>query len=81
MDRAAATLPHLDDHAADAEQRLLEHLLHDHGRARHELDGLPLGAIHELEHFDQSLGLLDVHHSHAAPDLDETGYPHHVRVA
>jgi hypothetical protein len=41
------------------------HLLHDHHRAAHELTGLPLDAVHELEHFDVTVGLLHLDHSHA----------------
>jgi hypothetical protein len=41
-----------------------DHLIYDHGRPLHEIAGLPLRAVHELEHFDESLGLLALHHSH-----------------
>jgi hypothetical protein len=37
---------------------------HDHGRPPHEITGLPLRAVHELEHFDDTMGLLDLHHRH-----------------
>jgi hypothetical protein len=47
-------------------ERLDDHLVHDHGRLLHEITGLPLPAVHELEHFDESLGLLALHHSHTA---------------
>ena len=47
----------------DAEQ-LDEHLIHDHGRPPHEITGLPLRAVHELEHFDDAMGLLDLRHRH-----------------
>jgi len=47
-------------------ERLQHHLVHDHGRAAHEIAGLPLGAVHQLEHFDDTMGLLDLHHRHAA---------------
>jgi hypothetical protein len=49
--------------AADA---LREHLVTVHGRPPHELGDLPLGAVHELEHFDVSMGLLELHHVHGA---------------
>src|SRR6478609_3279677 len=42
--------------AVDAE-RLYDHLVDDHGRAPHEILGLPLDAVHELEHFDVEMGL------------------------
>ena len=53
------------DAYADA-QRLADHLLRDHGRLPHEIAGLPLDAIHDLEHFDESLGLLHLRHRHQA---------------
>jgi hypothetical protein len=43
---------------------LRDHLVRDHGRASHEIDGLPLGAVHRLEHIDQTMGLLDLNHRH-----------------
>ncbi|MGH8970367.1 MAG: hypothetical protein ACRDV1_10510 [Actinomycetes bacterium] len=46
------------------EHLLHEHMVHDHGRAAHEIAGLPLTAVHELEHFDETLGLLDLRHRH-----------------
>lgn len=52
-----------DQEPVDAE-RLDEHLIHDHGRPPHEITGLPLRAVHELEHFDDTMGLLDLHHRH-----------------
>ena len=45
-------------------ERLRAHLLHDHRRASHELAGLPLDAVHELEHFDVAAGLLHLDHVH-----------------
>ena len=53
-----------DQEPADAQQ-LDDHLIHDHGRAPHEITGLPLHAIHDLEHFDEAIGLLKLHHRHA----------------
>jgi hypothetical protein len=50
--------------AVDAD-RLLDHLVHDHGRAEHELREMPLDAIHQLEHFDGEHGLLALDHHHA----------------
>ncbi len=50
---------------------LHDHLTHDHGRARHEIAGLPFAAVHRLEHFDQNLGLLHLNHRH--PTEDPTG--------
>jgi hypothetical protein len=40
------------------------HLVDDHGRRTDELTGLPLRALHELEHIEESMGLLDLAHSH-----------------
>jgi hypothetical protein len=54
----------LRDHEPVDAQRLDDHLIHDHGRAPHEITGLPLHAIHDLEHFDDAMGLLDLHHRH-----------------
>ncbi len=53
-----------EDHV-DAE-RLGDHLVHYHGRRPQEIAGLPLRALHELEHIEESMGLLDLQHSHAA---------------
>ena len=44
---------------------LHHHLTHDHGRAVREIAGVPLGSVHHLEHFDQSIGLLHLDHQHA----------------
>ena len=44
---------------------LLSHLIHDHGRAGHEIAGIPLAHLHELEHLEDNLGLLDLQHQHA----------------
>jgi hypothetical protein len=52
-----------DPQPVEAESLRL-HLVRDHGRAPHEIAGLPLGHVHELEHFDQTMGLLTLHHSH-----------------
>jgi hypothetical protein len=52
-----------DQGSADAEW-LVEHLVHDHDRLPHEIDGLPLRAVHDLEHFEDTIGLLDLHHRH-----------------
>jgi hypothetical protein len=48
---------------AEAE-RLRYHLIHDHGRAPHEIAGLPLADVHGLEHFDDAMGLLHLQHRH-----------------
>ena len=45
-------------------ERLDEHLIHDHGRTAHEIARLPLAAVHQLEHFDETMGLLDLRHRH-----------------
>ncbi|MGZ4615972.1 MAG: hypothetical protein ACXV4A_10440 [Actinomycetes bacterium] len=47
---------------------LHDHLIREHGRARHEIAGLPLAAVHRLEHVDQTIGLLDLSHSHPSDD-------------
>jgi hypothetical protein len=54
-----------DQQPVDAEW-LVEHLVHDHDRLPREIAGLPLRALHDLEHFEQSFGLLDLHHRHRA---------------
>jgi len=46
--------------------RLHTHLRYEHHRSWHELAGLPLDAVHELEHFDVTIGLLHLDHTHAA---------------
>ena len=46
------------------DELLRDHLLHDHSRVAHELAGLPLASVHELEHFDETLGLLRLRHQH-----------------
>jgi hypothetical protein len=51
---------------ADETDGLRDHLIDDHGRAAHELTGLPLSAVHELEHFDEAAGLLRLQHRHRA---------------
>jgi hypothetical protein len=53
----------IDQKPVEAEW-LDEHLIHDHGRLPHEITGLPLRAVHDLEHFDESVGLLDLQHRH-----------------
>lgn len=65
---AAATEHGVRPAVADpvALERLHAHLLHDHRRASHELAGLPLDAVHELEHFDVAVGLLHLDHTHAS---------------
>jgi hypothetical protein len=50
---------------------LFLHLLRDHGRTDPGFGGLPLEALHRLEHVEQELGLLVLGHSHAA---DGTGH-------
>jgi hypothetical protein len=44
--------------------RIGRHLVHSHGRRADEIAGLPLRALHELEHIEESMGLLDLQHSH-----------------
>jgi hypothetical protein len=44
--------------------RLHDHLRHDHGRQERELDGLPLAAVHRLEHLEDDMGLLQLRHRH-----------------
>jgi hypothetical protein len=48
---------------------LHEHLVRDHGRAHHELNGLPLAAVHRLEHVDQAMELLHLDHRHHRGEL------------
>ena len=48
---------------------LHHHLTQDHGRASREITWLPLGAVHHLEHFDQSMGLLHLNHQHTGDGL------------
>lgn len=50
---------------AATHDRLLAHLIDDHRRQPHEILGLPLDAVHQLEHFDDSAGLLFLGHRHA----------------
>ena len=45
--------------------RLRDHLLAAHGREIRDLAGLPLAGVHRLEHVEQELGLLHLHHGHA----------------
>jgi hypothetical protein len=45
---------------------LRDHLVHHHGRRPHEIAGLPLRALHALEHFEGSMGLIDLEHGHPA---------------
>ncbi len=54
----------LTDHEHDQADQLGHHLIHDHGRRAHEIVGLPLRALHELEHIEESMGLLFLRHSH-----------------
>ncbi len=65
---AAATVQVVRPEAVDPEvlEQLRLHLLHAHHRAAHELSGLPLDAVHELEHFDAAFGLLQLDHTHLA---------------
>ena len=65
MDTANHPLEMTGQDDADVE-RLADHLMHAHGRLPYEIAGLPLRAIHGLEHFDESLGLLALRHSHTA---------------
>jgi hypothetical protein len=45
---------------------LHDHLVHHHHRPSSELTGMPLGAIHRLEHFDDAMGMLALDHRHPA---------------
>lgn len=54
----------LTDHVSVAAERLDDHLIQDHGRLAYEITGLPLPDLHELEHFEATMGLLDLHHRH-----------------
>jgi hypothetical protein len=45
--------------------RLRDHLLSEHGRESRDLAGLPLAGVHRLEHVEDELGLLQLHHGHA----------------
>ena len=45
---------------------LLSHLIHEHGRAGYDIVGIPLAHLHELEHLEDNLGLLELHHEHSA---------------
>lgn len=51
-------------HELLAADDLREHLVTAHGRAPHELGDLPLDAVHQLEHFDVSMGMLELPHRH-----------------
>lgn len=63
---AAATEHGVRREAVEPEplEQLRVHLLHTHRRASYELSGLPLDAVHELEHFDAAVGLLQLDHMH-----------------
>jgi hypothetical protein len=63
MHVADAARERIDQDPVEAEW-LDEHLIHDHRRPPHEITGLPLRAVHDLEHFDESLGLLVLQHRH-----------------
>jgi hypothetical protein len=65
MSVATATRVHTEHDPVEAD-RLEDHLVHDHGRAAHEIVGLPLRAVHELEHFDERMGMLALRHRHTA---------------
>jgi hypothetical protein len=52
---------------------LHDHLIRDHGRSAHEIDGLPLVAIHRLEHVDQAMELLYLDHRHGHGELAAGG--------
>ena len=45
--------------------RLRDHLVSEHGREFRDLAGLPLAGVHRLEHVEDELGLLHLHHGHA----------------
>jgi hypothetical protein len=46
------------------DEQLRCHLIEDHGRAPHEIIGLPLAEVHGLEHFDEEVGMLHLRHRH-----------------
>ena len=48
---------------------LHDHLVRDHGRNPNEITGLPLAAVHRLEHVDQALELLHLDHRHRRGEL------------
>jgi hypothetical protein len=52
---------------------LHHHLTKDHGRAARDIRGLPLHAVHHLEHFDQSMGLLHLNHQHTSLPFAKPG--------
>jgi hypothetical protein len=62
----ANTAPQRNNHNPALPGWLEDHLIHDHGRLPYEIARMPLRAVHDLEHFDGSLGLLDLHHCHVA---------------
>ena len=62
----ANTAPYRTKHNPALPAWLEDHLINDHGRMPLELTRMPLRAVHDLEHFDESLGLLDLHHCHIA---------------
>jgi hypothetical protein len=47
---------------------LHDHLVRDHGRSPHEIAGVSLDAVHQLEHVDQTMGLLQLGHRHSSDD-------------
>ena len=62
----AAGFPWEEEEPAAESDRLRDHLLRDHGRARREIDGLPVTDLHRFEHVEQAMGLNDLNHQHPA---------------
>jgi hypothetical protein len=60
----AQSPPELTDHDQLAAEQLGEHLALDHARRWREDPGMPLRALHDLEHLEASMGLLELRHSH-----------------
>ena len=46
------------------DETLREHLVREHGRRGHELFGVPLDAVHRLDHVDQDAGMVELEHTH-----------------
>jgi hypothetical protein len=67
-DAAVSGLP-TQQGLASAATWLRDHLLHDHGRTAHELDGVPLPAMHRLEHLEQTMSLVHLGHHHEGDAL------------
>jgi hypothetical protein len=62
MSREAPARPALP--VARSAAHLRGHLLDAHHRAARELAGVPVDALHVLEHVDDDLGMLHLDHTH-----------------